>query len=135
MVTKERPLKRIEALATKAKEGSIHSRLLTPPPLTPEGFTLHLANNIPSQLTPQEAEEARQKIERDRVKLTRRHAFYDTLKVNITGLSVTTSTNSQGQIEQVINYTTAPSWYLQHRSGIDNTTPEETARKLSHSGA
>lgn len=127
-------LNSIERRVTKAKESITHARLLTPPPLSPLGYRLQLANNIPSQLTPAEDADAKQKIEDLRKKLTRRHAFYDTLKVNITDLSIVNSKDSQGRPDQVIQYTTAPAYYLQHRAGIDRHTPYETARKLSHAG-
>lgn len=123
-----------ESKIREAKERVTHSRLITRPPLSPLGYQLHLKDNIPSQLTPEERATAEAKIARDLPKLQREGAF-NPPKVNIVGAEVVNQKDRNGQLQQTIEYTTAPSNYFLHRSGIDATTPYETARRLSHSGA
>lgn len=105
--------------------------LITPPPTSLHGYTLSLINNSPTPLTLKEYTTAQEKIQREQAKLSTYESYFEQLKVNITSARVTSDGNNQ----EVIEYTTAPSYYSYHRGGIDSSTPYETARKLTHSGA
>lgn len=111
-----------------------HSRLLTPLPSSPLGYQLQLIANEPRHLTPKEQDTAQGKI-RNAVDVLQQIGATNNVKVNITRINVVPQKQPDGSTHQVIQYTTAPSTYFEHRVAIDRTTPYETARKLTHSGA
>ncbi len=129
---REKPLMRIEKHLSLERKQPYPSRFVIPPPSSLSGYHLQLIGNSPSRLTPQELHASQQKIDTFRETQNGKGAW-DALKVNITSADVVTSFTDHGE-QQAIQYTTAPATYFQHRAGIDEHTPYETARKLSHSG-
>lgn len=119
-----------EALLTRFT----HSRLLTPLPSSPLGYQLQLIGNSSRYLTSQEESIKQKKIEAAQETLDSLGAS-NNIKVNITSVGVISSVQPDGSIRDIIQYTTSPSTYFEHRAAIDQTTPYETARKLTHSGA
>src|SRR5690348_10489928 len=112
----EAPKRIAGAIGLELQTRLVHSRLVTPLPHSLKGYSLQLVGNTPTFLTPHEYAESEAKIAREREKLARQESFFNPVKVNITSAHVVASPTG----EQVIQYTTAPTTYIQHRAGIDS---------------
>lgn len=110
------------------------SPIIIGPPSTLAGFTLELVGNTPSPVTPQEKASYLPKALEAHNKLLGIPGYFNPIKVNITSAEVVTKTTPDGEQKECIQYTTAPSEYMFHRTIINKDMPYETARHFTHAG-
>lgn len=110
-----------------------YSRFIIPPSPTLEGYQMQLIQNNPAQVLPKRRfGKVQERIDRFREEQNGKGAW-DAYKVNITSAHAAITYDEQGP-QWVIQYTTAPTTYFQHRAGITKNTSYKEARMLSHSG-